>query len=59
MCGVIVDVSLRLSLRLGAEDALLDLELLLVEGQSAAVAEAQRRAVGHPRRAVRRGHALA
>ena len=51
-------LSLRLLLRLRGEDALLDLELLLVEGESAAVAEAQRRAVRHPRRAVRRRHAL-
>ena len=55
-CGLL---SLRLIFRLRAEDALLDLELLLVEGESAAVAEAQLGAVGHPRRAVGRGHALA
>ena len=51
-------LSLRLLLRLRGEHSLLDLELLLVEGESAAVAEAQRRAVRHPRRAVRRRHAL-
>ena len=54
-----VPPSLRLFLRLRAEDAVLDLELLLVEGESAAVAEAEGGAVRHPRRAVGRGHALA
>ena len=59
MCLFVLCPSLRLFLRLCLEDAAVDLELLLVEGQAAAVAEAQRRAVRHARRAVRGSHALA
>lgn len=45
--GVVVDVALRLVVGGGVQDLGVDLQLLLVEGEAAAVAEAQLGAVGH------------